>query len=139
LSWHLAWLWFWFLLGMATYWLKRAYYLVTGPNPIANTYGQFIRRCWIPLLVRAFLDSLAFWALFIPGSLADKASGLLGWQSYDWAINLITQFAPFSAFFGHTIDSVADILVSKVPWIKDVLPQMPGPLPQQAPADPEKK
>ena len=28
---HLLWLWLWFLVGMAAYWLKRAYYGVHGP------------------------------------------------------------------------------------------------------------
>jgi len=125
---HLLWVWFWFILGMVSYWAKRAYYLVTGPNPVATTYRQFIERCWIPLLVRGFLESLLFWILFTPG-IADKALAYFGWTSYGWAISLITQVAPVAAIFGHTIDSVADVVVSKVPFIKDVLPQMPSPLP----------
>jgi len=131
---HLLWLWLWFFLGMGTYWLKRAYYLVTGPNPVANTYTQFIQRCWIPLLVRAFLDSMVYWILFTP-KMAGAVLAYFGWSSYEWAVNLITQIAPLAAIFGHTIDSVIDFAVSKVPWIKDALPQMPGPLPQQAPPD----
>lgn len=129
---HLVWLWLWFFVGMASYWLKRAYYLVTGPNPVANTYRQFIERCWIPLLVRAFLESLIFWVLFTPG-LADKALAYLGWTSYGWAVSLITQVAPVAAIFGHALDSVVDIAISKVPFVKDVLPQMPGPLQPNVP------
>lgn len=124
---HELWLWLWFYIGMVLYMLKRAYYLVTGPNPIANTYGQFIQRCWIPLVVRGFLDSLIFWLLFTPG-IVDKALAYLGWASYGWAVALITQFAPVAAAFGHLIDSALDFLVSKIPFVKDVLPQMPGPL-----------
>lgn len=130
---HLLWLWFWFFLGMGTYWLKRAFYLVTGPNPIANTYRQFLERCWIPLLVRAFLDSLVFWLLFTPG-VVDKALTYLGWTDWSWAVTMITQFAPVAAVFGHTVDSVMDFLVSKVPFINTVLPQMPGPIPAPVPA-----
>lgn len=125
---HLIWLWVWFFVGVLTYWLKRAYYLVTGPNPIASTYKQFIERCWIPLLVRSFLDSLVFWALFTPG-FADKALDWLGWTNFAWGVSMVTQFAVFAATFGHAVDSVLDFGVSKIPWIKDVLPQMPGPLP----------
>ena len=126
-SWHLVWLWLWFLLGMTTYWLKRAYYLVTGPNPVATNYKQFLQRCWIPLVVRGFIDSLFFWALFTPG-FADKALAYLGWTSFAWGVTMITQFAPFAAAFGHAVDSVVDFAVSKLPWVRDVLPQMPGPL-----------
>lgn len=124
---HELWLWLWFGIGTFTYWLKRAYYLVTGPNPVASTYRQFWQRCWIPLIVRAFLDSLVFWALFTPG-FADKGLAALGWESFSWAVAMITQFAVFAAVFGHTVDSVMDFAVSKIPWIKDVLPQMPSPL-----------
>jgi hypothetical protein len=126
INWHLLWLWLWFGAGMFAYWLKRAYYLVTGPNPIANSYHQFLQRCWIPLIVRAFLDSLVFWALFTPG-FADKALDILGWSTFSWVVSMVTQFAVFAAVFGHSVDSVMDFAVSKIPWIKDQVPQMPGP------------
>jgi hypothetical protein len=124
---HLLFLWLWFFVGAAMYWLKRAYYLVTGPNPIANNYTQFVQRCWIPLLVRFFLDSMVFWALFTP-EFAGKALDYLGWANFSWVVMMVTQFAVFAAVFGHTVDSVMDFVVSKVPWVKDVLPQMPPPL-----------
>lgn len=134
---HEFWLWFWFFIGMMMYMLKRSYYLVTGPNPVANSYLQFIQRCWIPLLVRGFLDSIAFWALFTPG-MADKALDAVGWPSASWAMSMVTQFAFAAALFGHVVDSVMDFAVSKLPYLKDALPQMPGPLPKppQAPIDP---
>jgi hypothetical protein len=125
---HELWLWTWFTVGAFTYWLKRAYYLVTGPNPIANNYTQFMQRCWIPVLVRWFLDSMAFWAMFTPG-FADKAITFMGWTNFAWILDMVTQFAVFAAVFGHTVDSVVDFAVSKIPVVKDVLPQMPGPLP----------
>jgi len=124
---HLLWLWFWFLVGMSTYWLKRAYYLVTGPNPIANTYGQFVQRCWIPLFIRMLADSAVFWALFTPG-FADRALSYLGWTTFSWVVMMVTQFAVFAAVFGHTVDSVLDFALSKIPGVKDCLPQMPGPM-----------
>lgn len=129
---HLLWMWMWFLIGMSMYWIKRAYYLITGPNPIANNVSQFIRRCWAPLLVRGFLESLVFWILFTPG-LADKMLAYLGWTSYGWAISLITEVAPIAAVFGLAIDVIMDFAVSKIPLVKDILPQMPGPLPPPAP------
>jgi len=121
------WLWGWFATGMLLYWLKRAYYLVTGPNPIATTYVQFVQRCWIPLLIRAFLDSLVFWALFTPG-FADKALKYIGWENVSWMVMMVTQFAVFAAVFGHTVDSIMDFAVSKIPFIRDQIPQMPPPL-----------
>lgn len=131
---NLLWVWFWFVIGMLSYWLKRAYYLVTGPNPVANSYGQFIQRCWPPLLVRLLLESLIFWIMFTPG-LADRALAYFGWTSYGWMVTVITSIAPVAAVFGHTVDSIADFAVSKIPWVKDVLPQMPGPLPTKSPSD----
>lgn len=124
---HLLWLWLWFFLGMFTYWLKRAYYLVTGPNPVATTYTQFIQRCWPPLTVRLFADSLVFWALFTP-VFVQKALDYLGWTNFEWIVMMVTQFAVFAAVFGHTVDSVMDFALSKVPFLKDILPQMPPPL-----------
>lgn len=129
---HLLWVWLWYFLGVLTYWIKRAYYLITGPNPVANNASEFIRRCWAPLLVRAFLESLFFWVMFDP-RIAGKLLAYFGWTSYEWAVSLITQVAPVSGFLGHAIDSLADFAVSKVPFVKDILPQMPGPLPPAPP------
>jgi hypothetical protein len=129
MSWHTAWLWTWFYVGMTTYWLKRAYYGIAPPNPVATGYVNYLQRAWAPLLVRAFIESLVFWILFTPG-LADRALAYMGWQSYGWAVQAITQVAPMAAAFGHTMDSIADMAVSKIPGINTILPQMPGPLPK---------
>src|SRR5258705_9250005 len=104
---HELWLWVWFFVGTGLYWLKRAYYLVTGPSPVAKTYTQFLQRCWIPLLVRAAIDSTFFWVLFTPG-FADKALNNLGWTNWAWIVSMITQFGVFAFAFGHLIDSGAD-------------------------------
>ena len=127
-SWHLVWLWLWFGIGASLYILKRAYYLVTGPNPIASTYKQFFQRCWIPLLVRTVIDSVVFWACFNPNLLT---AGLqyLGAERFAGVVGLATQFAPVAFLFGHTVDSAMDTAISKIPGFKDWLPQMPGPLP----------
>ena len=128
MNWHEAWVWLWFLLGMFTYWLKRAFYGINPPNPVATGYANYVQRAWAPLLVRAFLESLIFWILFTPG-LADKLLGALGWTSYDWAVQTLTTVAPAAAIMGHAADSVMDMAVSKIPFVKDILPQMPGALP----------
>ena len=130
---HQLWLWMWFYIGMFLYMLKRAYYLVTGPNPVANTYAQFVQRCWLPLLVRAGLESGIFWVCFTPG-IVDKGLAYLGWENWSWAVAMVTQFAAMAFFFGHAVDSIADFAVSKIPFVKDWLPQMPGPL--KPPAQP---
>jgi hypothetical protein len=41
---------------------------------------------------------------------------------------MITRFAFVAAMFGHTVDSLVDFGVSKIPGVNNVLPQMPGPL-----------
>jgi len=109
------------------YMLKRAYYLVTGINPVANNYTQFIQRCWIPLLIRLFVDSMFFWALFTP-DFGTKVLDYLGWVRFSWVMSLITQYAVFAASFGFTVDTISDFALSKIPFIKDILPQMPPPL-----------
>jgi hypothetical protein len=131
MNWREVWVWQWFLLGMVTYWLKRAYYGINPPNPVATGYKNYIERAWAPLLVRAFLESLIFWIMFTPG-LADKALAYFGWTSYGWAVQVFTTVAPAAAVLGHAADSVMDMAVSKIPFVKDILPQMPGSLPQQA-------
>src|SRR5262249_36673329 len=102
--------------------------LITGPNPIANNVSQFLYRCWPPILVRGFADSIAFWILFTPG-VTDRALNALGWQNSAWVVMMITQFAPVAASYGYMIDSIMDIALSKLPYVKDAVPQMPGPLP----------
>jgi hypothetical protein len=128
---HLAWLWGWFLFGMSVYMLKRAYYLTTGPAPIAHSYSEFIRRSWIPLFVRGAVDSGVFWACFTPQLLAQGLS-YLGWASAQGVIALVTKFAVCAFFFGLAVDSAVDFSVSKVPFLKGWLPQMPPALPQPA-------
>lgn len=128
ISWSLVWLWVWFLLGTFWYILKRAYYLVTGPNPVAGTYKQFFQRCWIPLLLREVMDGVFFWLCFNP-ALAAAGLDYLGWSKFAWVVGLLTKFAPVAFLFGHAVDSLSDTIVSKVPGFKDWLPQMPGPLP----------
>jgi hypothetical protein len=130
----MVWLWLWFFIGTLIYWLKRAYYLVSGPNPVANSYAQFIQRCWVPLLVRMVSDSVIFWLCFTPQLLAQGLK-YLGWESFSGVIELVTQFAPVSFLFGNTVDSIMDVAISKVPFLKGWLPQMPMALPSVSPTD----
>jgi hypothetical protein len=123
--------WLFYLLGMLSYWFKRAYYGINPPNPIARGYRDWLARCWAPLTIRAFLESCLFWVMFTPG-IADKALAYLGWDSYEWVVIVVTKVPPIAAFFGHAVDSVADMALSKIPGLNAILPQMPGPLPQQA-------
>lgn len=124
---HELWLWMWFLILMAAYWLKRAYYGIQEPNRVADGYVHYMQRSWAPLLIRSLLDSIVFWLLFTPG-VTDKALAALGYTNYAWVVMMITQFAPVAASFGFLVDSIMDIAVSKTPLIKDIVPQMPGPL-----------
>lgn len=131
---HQLWLFFWFFVGMLAYQLKRAYYLVTGPNPVANTYAQFMQRCWMPLLVRGFIDTMIYWVLFFPG-IGTHLLSYLGWSGYADAIDLVTQVSPIAGLFGLSIDVISDFALSKVPIVKDIFPQMPAPLESKVPTD----
>ena len=135
MNWHLLWLWLWFLIGISLFMLKRAYWGVYGPNPIGTSYANFFVRAWVPLLVRAFWDSLIFWVAFSPQLLANGLA-LLGWSSMSGVLGVITQFAPCAAGFGYLSDSVMDaitaIATKKIPALNGLLPPMPSPLPQQA-------
>ena len=126
------WLWFWFSVGMLVYMLKRSYYLVTGPNPIATSYTQFIQRCWIPLLVRTAVDAGIYWITFYP-DLFNYVLKLTPWQAQ--LHSPIPQYAVVALFFGMGIDSIVDFVVSKVPWLNSWLPQMPGALASAVPTD----
>ena len=123
---HELWLWLWFGGGMVVYMLKRAYYLVTGPNPIANNYGDFLRRCWIPLLVRAVVDSGVFWATFYP----DFLNPVISKFGFNWQLHSPMSDMPgfVALFVGLGMDSLVDIAVTKIPGVKDWPPQMPPPL-----------
>jgi len=131
---HELWLWLAFAGGMAVYMLKRAYYLVKGPNPVANTYGQFIVACWIPLLVRAAVDSGLFWATFYP----DILNPVLGKLGLTWQLHspMSSMPAVVAFFVGLGMDSIVDFAVTKIPLVRDWLPQMPAPINPPTPPNP---
>lgn len=110
---------------MLTYMLKRAYYLVTGPNPVANSYTQFIRVAWIPLFIRSVVNAGIYWLTFYP-DLLDGAVKLLG-LNYQFH-SPMPQYAVVALFFGLGIDAILDIVITKIPYLKDWLPQMPPPM-----------
>jgi hypothetical protein len=129
----LIWLWAWFIIGELVYILKRAYYLVTGPSPVANNYTQFLQRCWPPLLVRGMAGAGVYWLTFYPEILSQAISLTgLNWQLH----SPIPHYAVVAFFFGMGMDSILDFGLSKIPYLKDWLPQMPPPLPKAQIADP---
>lgn len=130
---HLVWLWGWFLFGQSLYVLKRAYYLVTGPNKVATTYGEFFTspKIWPVLVIRATAGGVVYWAFFYP----EIISGFLDKLGFSYQFHSpIPQYGFVAWCFGFTVDAILDILVTKIPYIKDLLPQIPPPL-----AEPEKK
>jgi hypothetical protein len=139
LAWHQIWLWFWFLFGASVYMYKRAWYLINGPNPVANTWADFFRVASAPLLFRFFVESIIFWLFFNP-QLVVGMLDYFGWTSFSGTIRVITQFAPCSALFGLTVDVLSDWLigtvVSKIPFLNGWWPQMPAPLPKAQIANP---
>ena len=104
---QLSWLWFWFLFGSAIYMYKRAFYLINGPNPVANTWKQFVCVAGVPLLFRTVVDSMIYWAFFTP-QIVQEALRYFGWQSFAGVIGVITKFAVCSLGFGLIVDSLVD-------------------------------
>ena len=122
---HLVWLWLWFVVGAVVYMLKRMYYLVTGPNPVANSYKEFWIKCWIPLLVRFVIDSGVYWLTFYP----DVFNAAIKGMGFSFQLHSpVPQFGVVALFAGLSVDSIVDFAVTKIPYIKDWLPQMPPPL-----------
>jgi hypothetical protein len=133
--WHLLWLWLWFTIGVLIYMFKRAYFLVKGPNPVANTYRQFVEVCWIPLLFRGVFEAGVYWLTVYPNMfnwVLSKLPAINGWQPRLDAP--VPEYAVVAFFFGVFVDSAIDFLVTKIPWVKDWWPQMPPPL-KAAPLD----
>lgn len=126
---HHLWLWLCFTIGMALYMLKRAYYLVHGPNPIANSYHEYVQVCWIPLLFRFGIDAGIYWLTFYPDMfnwLLAKVPAIGSWQPH--LDSPLPQLGVVAFFFGVFVDAAVDFLVTKVPWVKEWWPQMPGPM-----------
>lgn len=132
---HLYWLWFWFFVGAVTYWVKRGFYLITGPNPVAENVEQFIKVAGVPLGFRFVVDSGVYWAFFSP-EIVQNGFGFLGWTHASWVISIVTQFGVCALFFGLFVDSLVDLgigtLFPKIPLLKDWWPQMPSALPKNS-------
>ena len=87
------------------------------------------RRAELPLLVRAVVDSGLYWLAFYP----DLFNGALKYLGMDFQLHsAIPEFGVVSLFAGLFVDSLVDFAVTKLPYVKDWLPQMPAPLPKAA-------
>jgi hypothetical protein len=133
MNWHLAWLWFWFTFGSLVYMTKRAYYLIKGPNPVANNVGQFVEVAWVPLGFRFIADSALYWLCFTPQLLAAFLS-YIHCDDCASVVSVITQYGVCALLFGMAVDPMVDwgigTVLSKVPFLGDFWPQMPPPLPK---------
>jgi hypothetical protein len=132
-NWHEAWLWLWFFIGALLYMVKRAFYQIKPPNPVATDVGHYLEIAGVPLLFRFALES-AFFALLFTPALAAKAFDAIGWENWTWVIQVTTQFAVVAFLAGMAIDPMADwfipTVIGRIPGLKDWWPQMPGPMPQ---------
>lgn len=128
---HHLWLWLWFFVGALAYIVKRAFYLIVGPNPVAHSISSFIRVAGVPLLFRLLVDSGIYWVCFSPEVLQTGLE-FLGWRMAAGVVAVITQYAPVALFFGMAIDPMVDwaipTVIGRIPFLKDFWPQMPGPL-----------
>ena len=113
--------------------LKRGFYLIKGPNPVANNFEQFVAVAWLPLLFRFVVDSMIYWAMFTP-QIAQAALQWIGLEKFAGIIAVITKFAVCSLCFGLIVDSMVDwgigTALCKIPFLRDWWPQMPAPLPK---------
>lgn len=136
---HQQWLWMWMTVGASLYWIKRAFYMITGPTAAASTIPQFIRVAGVPILFRWAVDSGLFWVLFSQ-QLVSQGLKAMGWSTWAWAAMMVTQFAPMAFFFGLGVDPMVDwfipTVIGRVPFLKDWWPQMPAPLVKQDPPPP---
>lgn len=130
LSNNIFWMWLWFLCGAMVYIGKRAFYMITGPSPVATGVISYIKVAGIPIAFRLFAESIFYWMLFNP-AIAQSALSYFGWEQAASGIAVITKYAPVSALLGLSIDSMADwaipTIIGKIPFLKDWWPQMPGP------------
>lgn len=131
INWHLVELWIWFLIGASVYVVKRGYYLIKGPNPVANNLNEFIQVAWLPLGFRFIVDSAVFWTLFSP-AIIQAGLSYFGWDKAAWVVSVVTQFAVCAFWFGLGVDLLVDwgigTVISKIPLLKDFWPQMPDPI-----------
>ena len=113
--------------------MKRAFYLIKGPNPVANSWKQFVEVAWLPLLFRFVVDSAIYWAMFTP-QIAQAGLEYLGFEKFAGIVAVITKFAVCSLGFGLIVDSLVDwgigTVLSKIPFLSGFWPQMPSPLPK---------
>jgi hypothetical protein len=136
------WLWLWFGIGAIAYVVKRAYYMITGPNRAANSAAQYVRVAGVPVGFRLLVDSAIYWLCFSPDILQ---AGLqyIGWGKTAEVVAVVTTYAPCALFFGLFVDAIMDfvipVVIGKLPFLKDWWPQMPGPLQVQAPPDPPRQ
>jgi hypothetical protein len=139
MNWHIVWLWFWFLVGATVYVAKRGYYMVKGPNPVANNLGQYLCVAFVPILFRLLVDSALYWLCFTPELLA---AGLRYINCTECAgvVSVITQFAPCALLFGMSVDPMVDwgigTVLNRIPFLAGWWPQMPGPVAQAQGAKP---
>lgn len=130
---HELWLWLWFGVGAMAYVIKRAFYLITGPNPVANNVSQFVKVAGVPIGFRLLVDSGIYWLLFTPQT-AVALLKYMGWQETAGVLSDVTHYAVFALFFGLGVDPLVDwaipTIVGRIPFFKDWWPQMPAPLPR---------
>ena len=134
---HQLWLWAWFILGTLTYMLQRAYFLRSPRNPrrIANSYAELLQVAGVPMFTRFVFDCAIYW-MFLTPTLAVKIFTTIHFDKWAWAISVIGEFGAMALFSGLVVDVVLDFGIStvanKIPFVKDIVPQMPPPLDPKA-------
>lgn len=130
MNWHDLGLGLLYLAGESTYIAMRAHFMVKGPRPVATSYLGFLKVAWGPLIFRIGAENALFWTAQNP-YLAESLLKAMGWEFLAFYCTLL-RFYPIAYGAGLCGDVIMDFAVVKVPYLKDVWPQMPPPLPQPA-------
>ena len=113
-----AYLWMWFICGEFLRMLVRAYNAKNDlTNPI-ESYRQFFKIYFVPLMVR-FVFGCALFSMWrtSPG-IFDKLLGLIG-VSTSWTMPVIW---PVALAFGFGSDWIVDSGMAKIPKLRDFIP-----------------
>lgn len=138
-------LWVCFIVGLAVNVFARAAMVSWSKNNPVATVRQYLEQQWGPVSVRAFLLAVVFglWNIH-PAGAAQVLEFLADKLSWGGAKGMLSEFglplnAPVAAMFGYVGDSVLDKVLTRFPWIGQLL-HIPGTQPpQQAPPDPDQK
>jgi hypothetical protein len=116
---HMLWLWGWYIVGGLAGMFKRAYFKVEGPDTAVPTYRAYFGRYWPPLLFRALAGAAVYWLTFTP----ELLSSIIKWVGLNYEVPVLPGYGVVALIAGLAIDSVLDMITTKVPGLQGQIPQ----------------